>query len=60
VRHTTTSVELLDPGLNVIELPAFRLDTGGNDFGGKERLGAPSTFCERLEVFLGVRTDSNG
>jgi hypothetical protein len=60
VRHTTTSIELVDPGLRVIELPAFCLDEGGDGFGGKERFGPPSTFRERLEAFLGVRIDSNG
>jgi hypothetical protein len=60
VRHTTTRIELVDPSLRFIELPAFCLDEGGNRFSGKERFGPPSTFGERLEAFLGVRIDSNG
>jgi len=49
VWHTTARIEFGDSSLNFIELPAFRLDEGGNRFGRKERLRAPRTLRERLE-----------
>ena len=33
--NTPALIELPDAGLNFIQLPAFRLDKGGNRFGGK-------------------------
>jgi hypothetical protein len=53
-------MELIDSSLNFIELPAFGLDEGGNCFGGKEGLRAPSPFGERLEALLRLRVDANG
>ena len=50
VRDTSALIELLDPYLNFVELPAFRLDEGCNCFRGKERLRASRTFGERLSL----------
>ena len=52
-------IEILDPYLNFVELPAFRLDEGCNCFRGKERLRASRTFGERLEALLGIGIDAN-
>ena len=55
----TCLIELLDAGLNFIQLPAFSLDKGGNRFRGKKRLRTTCAFRERLEALLGVDIDSN-
>jgi len=38
VWNTPGLIELLDAGLNFIQLPALGLDEGGNRFGRKKRL----------------------
>jgi hypothetical protein len=59
VQGTLASIELLDPGLNLIEVPALRFDKGSNGFSGEKRFGEPRTFSERLETPVGVRIDAN-
>src|SRR4030095_15308441 len=60
VRNTPAVIELHDATLNLIELPAFRLNEGGDGLGCEVRLRAPRTFRERLETLLGIRVDANG
>ncbi len=60
VRDTSALIEFTEPYLSFVELPAFRLDEGGNRFGGKERLRASRTFGQRLEALLGIGIDANG
>ena len=59
VWNTAALVELLDAGLDFIELPAFRLNESGNRFGRKKRLRPTRALRERLETLLGVDVDSN-
>jgi hypothetical protein len=56
----TASIELVDSGLNLIELPAFRLDEGGDRRRGQKRLRVASSFRERLEALLHVGIDADG
>lgn len=46
-------------GLNFIQLPAFRLDKGGNRFRGKKRFRTAYAFSERVEALFGGDIDSN-
>ena len=52
-------VELLDAGLNFIQLPAFRLNEGGDGLSCKKRLRPPSTLGECFEALLRVGVEAN-
>ena len=67
VRHvlvgdTTTVVELYNPVLNLVELPALRLDVCRNRVGGEKRLRATDALRERASrrffVSVSMRTES--
>ena len=60
VRDAAAFIQLRDPDLNLVQLPAFGFDESGDRFGGQERLRAPSTPGQRLEALLGVGVDAYG
>jgi hypothetical protein len=60
VRDAAALIEFRKPGLNLIVLPAFRLDERRDGFRRQERLRAARAPGERLEAFLGVEIDANG
>jgi len=59
VWNTPALIELLDADLGFIQLPAFRLDKGGDGLGGEEGLRAARTFGQRLESLFRIDVDPN-
>ena len=66
--NTPALIEFLDAGLNFLQLPAFRLDKGGNRFRGKKRLrttwtryagatGEGTTVIRNMSYFAATRND---
>ena len=53
-------IELFDGSLNLIQLPALRLDKGGDRFRGKKRFGPAAASGEGLEPLFRVRVDPDG
>ena len=59
VWDTSALIEFPEAGLNFIELPAFRLNEGGDRLSCKKRLRSPSTLGECFEAFLRVAIEAN-
>ena len=53
-------VHAYDPGLNFIQLPAFRLNEGRDGLSRKKGLRPPSTLGECFEALLRVGVEANG
>jgi hypothetical protein len=53
-------IEFLKASENLVQLPALRLDKGGNRFCGQKRLRATRALRQSLEPLLGVGIDANG
>jgi hypothetical protein len=60
VRDTPTLIELLEAGLDLIELPGFRFDKRGDGFGGEKRPGSARPPGKGVETLLGAGVDTNG
>jgi len=59
VWDTVAAIELPEPGLNLVQLPALGIDEGGDRFRGQERLLATGSSGERLEALLGGDIESD-
>src|SRR5437762_4192351 len=57
---TAAFVELLEAGLNLVQLPALRLDKRGNCFCGQKRLRAAGAPGQHLEPLLRTDIDAHG
>jgi hypothetical protein len=55
VWNTAALIEVVDAALNFIQLPAFRLNEGGDGLSGMKGLGPPSSLdSECLEALVRV------
>ena len=59
MRHTAALIEFLKASLNLIQLPAFRLDKRRDGLTGEKRFRATCALGERLEPFLRIGVDAN-
>jgi hypothetical protein len=60
VSDAAAFIQVLQAGLNLVELPALRFDECGNGFSSKKRLGATDAPGEHFELLLGMGVDANG
>jgi hypothetical protein len=57
---TVAFIELFEASLDLIELPALRLDKSRDRFRGKKRLRTTGSLGKRLEPLLGIDAYANG